>query len=290
MTTPKWRRFEELVKKIQSDLAPGATVTLDVKVPGITSGVDRQIDIAVYQQVGQFNLFIAIDCKDLSNPVDVKDVEEVMGLVQDVGANKGAIVAANGFTKAALKRGKAVGLSLYRLVDTGDHDWKSDVIIPVFVNITGLVTCHYTLQATGRCILPTDDLSDLQVYNPNHDPLGSIGDLFRKYWQSKDIPKTSGHYDAVKFIDSDTFSNYGTEFLKVEITADFEVENKLYYHNLPLTAVSGFRDEVDGKVVTKGFTTASMNVNDILSKWQQLDSLSAIAVRPVMTFWMREGI
>ena len=33
-----------------------------------------------------------MDCKDYSDPVDVKGVEEFIGLLQDVGANKGGMV------------------------------------------------------------------------------------------------------------------------------------------------------------------------------------------------------
>jgi hypothetical protein len=68
----KWKRFEDLVAQIQRTLAPTATVEQDVHVRGKTSGVDRQIDIAVTTRAGQFDLFIAIDCKDYKVKVDVK--------------------------------------------------------------------------------------------------------------------------------------------------------------------------------------------------------------------------
>src|SRR5260221_12447543 len=90
----KWRRFEDLVASVQRAFAQNAEVSTNVKVRGKDSGTERQIDIAVRKKVGQFDLFIAIDCKDYSEKVDVKDVETVMGLVADVGANQGAIVAA----------------------------------------------------------------------------------------------------------------------------------------------------------------------------------------------------
>ena len=73
---------------------------------------------------------IAIDCKDYKDPVDVKDVEQVICLVEDVDAHKGAIVAANGFTTAARKRGADAGLDLYGLVNVAEHKWRSYVTLP----------------------------------------------------------------------------------------------------------------------------------------------------------------
>ena len=72
---PKWRRFEKLVAKVQRELAPNALVKHDDKIMGHDSGKLRQIDVTVKQKVGQYNMLIAIDCKDYQVPVDVKDVE-----------------------------------------------------------------------------------------------------------------------------------------------------------------------------------------------------------------------
>lgn len=131
MNVPKWKRFEELVAKVQKDFcSEAATVTVNDKIEGVITGVTRQIDISIRQKIGQYDMLIAIDCKDLAEPVDVKGVEEVIGLIQDVGANKGVIVSANGFTSTALTRGAKAGLDLLRLIDCGDHDWKAEVAIP----------------------------------------------------------------------------------------------------------------------------------------------------------------
>ena len=98
---PKWKRFENLAATIQRALAPGATVEQNVRMIGRVSGVERQIDIAIRTRAGQFDLFVAIDCKDYKVPVDVKDVEAFVGLMKDVRASQGAMVAALGYTGAA---------------------------------------------------------------------------------------------------------------------------------------------------------------------------------------------
>jgi hypothetical protein len=76
---PKWKRFEKLVASIQQQLSPQADVLANVRMPGKLSGTARQLDIVVRQSIGQFELFIVIECKDSSRPVDVKTVEEFLG-------------------------------------------------------------------------------------------------------------------------------------------------------------------------------------------------------------------
>jgi hypothetical protein len=90
-------------------------------------------------------VLIVIDCKDYSKPVDVKGVEEFLGLVEDVGANKGALVASGGFTKTAKTRAKDAGIDLYKLVDAQDDDWRSYVAMPFVCDFRGFGTGKFKI-------------------------------------------------------------------------------------------------------------------------------------------------
>ena len=139
MQQPKWKQFEELVAKIQRDLAgSNATVVHDDKIMGKRTGIERQIDVSIRQRVGQYDILIVIDCKDYGKPLDVKDVEEFMGLAQDVGANKAAMVAAKGYSEAAKERAKDADIELYRVVDTGEHPWKTGASLPTLYECSGI--------------------------------------------------------------------------------------------------------------------------------------------------------
>ena len=123
MRAKKWQRFEDLAAHIQRSLAPASTVEQDVRIRGRRSKVEREIDIVVRTHAGQYELFVAIDCKDYKRRVNVKDVEAFVGLAKDVGANKAAIVAASGFTAAAKNRARDAGVDLYTLIDAEAHEW-----------------------------------------------------------------------------------------------------------------------------------------------------------------------
>ncbi len=96
---PKWKLFEEFVASIQKQLSPEAEVSHDDKIIG-QSGTTRQIDIAIRHAIGQFKLLIIIDCKDWKAPVDIADVGTFIDMVEDVEANKGAIVCEHNLRSA----------------------------------------------------------------------------------------------------------------------------------------------------------------------------------------------
>ena len=131
---PKWRRFENVVAEITRDLSPlGAEVRQDQRVRGQITGVPRQIDILVRTLSAAGLVTLVVDCKDHSAPVDVKDMEAFLGLLEDVGANRGAIVSALGFTEAAVKRAVRAGVDPLTYIDVESVAWPSKVAAPVMI-------------------------------------------------------------------------------------------------------------------------------------------------------------
>jgi hypothetical protein len=81
------------------------------KLPGRYSLVDRQVDVAVYRRDKPSPILMA-DAKRYRKRIDVKAVECFMGMVDDVGADIGLLVAPRGFTTAAKQRARAAGMLL----------------------------------------------------------------------------------------------------------------------------------------------------------------------------------
>src|SRR5258708_38906786 len=131
--TPKWKQFEELAAEIQRELMPDAKIQTNIKRQGRRSETWRQIDILIEFRVGQFDVSIAVDCKDYRVPVDTKDVEAVIAMVDDLGVTKGAIVSASGFSEPAIRRATDAGIDTYELLATGGHAWANLVSIPSLI-------------------------------------------------------------------------------------------------------------------------------------------------------------
>ncbi len=273
---PKWLRFEKLVAKVQQNLAPNAVVTHDDHIRGHDSEKLRQIDITVKQNIGQYEMLIAIDCKDYKVPVDVKDMEGFIGLVKDIRANKGVIVAANGFTDTAKRIGGKAGLNLYRLIDTEAHDWQTYVSIPVICDFRRM-----RFQFIIPQFLASVDPREIVLYDSNHNRLGTTATLLLTRWNSGELPSELGEHKNILVSKVPTKVSYGGQFLEVNILANIMVKCRLFFGELPLIQVRGFADECGGHLLTRGFTTDWLDVAEVERNWRQLASLDEIAVQPV---------
>lgn len=126
-----WRAYEtHIFTQLEKLAGPGAELSSDVKLMGRYSGVDRQIDILVrgsFTGIGEATM--AVDCKCFSTKVDVKQVEMVMGLVEDVGTDIGLVVTTEGYTAAAKRRVKgARGIWLDVVPYSNLAEWEPDVV------------------------------------------------------------------------------------------------------------------------------------------------------------------
>ncbi len=283
----KWKQFESLVARIQQGFTPDAKVTLDDKIMGRRSGVSRQIDISVRRSIGQFNILVVIDCKDYKNPVDVKDVEDFLGLVEDVGANKSALVSSSGFSEAAKTRAKDAGVDVYRLVDAEDHDWRSYVAIPMVCDFRGFGMGNFIIHGSKLICeeLAQLDTNNLPVYDQNQEYIGVPLTLLWAMWNRREISEEPGPRRVLLKPDPIFAKAQNGEFAQIEIVGDFEILRKLYFGELPLTKFSGFRDEVTGNVVLPSNTEIITDVLDTVeveTNWQRVPSIDTLAVKPVM--------
>ncbi len=285
MSDKKWKQFEQLVAKIHANLSPEAKITLNDKILGKKTG-KKEIDISIKQNIAQYDLLIAIDCKDYSKPLDVKAVEASMGLFDDIGANQGVIVAANGFSSTALKRGTKAGLKLYRLVDTGEHDWKTNVSIPAFCTLHRLKEYNLSISSTGRLILPgnVEDLVELTLYDDNGNVLGTPKQLIYDNWMMGKYPIEVGWQYDLKLTNKDNVTiNFQNENFTVNILANINISHEMYFHDMPLSDISGFRDEADKKIITRSITTTPLSLEILQKEWQHLKSKEQLKVKPAFS-------
>lgn len=106
-----------VLEKLRLDFAPVAVRVWGTEhgnkhhVRGRHSLVDRQLDAAAYR-LGEERPFLVADAKRHRRKLDVKEVEAFLGMVDDVGAGIGLLVAPRGFTDAAERRAAAASMSV----------------------------------------------------------------------------------------------------------------------------------------------------------------------------------
>lgn len=292
MTEPRWRRFEELVARVQRELSPQAEVKHNEMIRGRKTGELRQVDIAIRMQVGQFPLLIAMDCKDLGRPATVTHVEAFAGLLDDIGANKGALVASNGFSAAAKKRAAEAGIDLYRLVDAEDHDWRTYATIPIlFHDLTPVgfrATFHF--RSPPESGLPAGDPLRSELLDANGASVGSPIDLLRELWRAGKVTESPGHFEDVPLSSQQLFIRHRGKLYAVQVLGELWVEEHSFFGNIPLSKISGFKDEIAGGVVTRGFTTETLNFEELKTRFRKLKENDRLSVRPLLELKIRTMI
>jgi hypothetical protein len=286
MPDPKWKQFEVLVAKIQADLAgAAAVVTPNDKIMGKT-GILRQIDVSIRANVGQFQILVVIDCKDYNHPLDIKDVEEFIGMSQDVGAHRAAMVAAKGYSEAAKLRAKGAQIELYTVVDTGEHPWRRKISVPAVyqhsiiteIGIQEVLKGPYAADASIA-------VPDIEIFDMEGKLLGRLIDLIHAKWNAGEMPnRESGSYGNLPIVQNPVkLADYKGELHEVEVYAHIKVEARKFFGYLELTKFSGLFDVSTGHTLTRQMVTAPVG-RDLERTWHQIERVEDLAVRPVMTF------
>lgn len=117
----KWRTYELLVYNYYCAYCEPSNhdwkVSYDVKRNG-QSGTERQIDVLLESQSQGINKII--DCKCYKTRIDIKHVETIIGMLDDLRANAGVIVSPKGFSAAAYKRAADYGRLQLKIIDLKD--------------------------------------------------------------------------------------------------------------------------------------------------------------------------
>jgi restriction endonuclease len=99
-----WKRYEQSVHKLLEALDPAASVTHNRRVPGLLSGVSRQVDVLAKGSVVGLPITVAVECKKHGRVVDVGTLDQFVGKLLDIGADRGIIYSYSGFTSSAVMR------------------------------------------------------------------------------------------------------------------------------------------------------------------------------------------
>lgn len=283
--TENWQEFEKLAATIQQELAPKAHVERNAKLLGKRSGVERQIDILIDEAIAQYTIRVAIDCKDYQVPVDVKHVEEFMGLLEDIGANKGAIISARGFTETAKKRAKDAGIDVYRLIDTATTKWSAYISMPCVIADRMIESFSFSFSGSGHGPFKMKAYQDfrlLPLYRRDGSVIDTLINLLGKQWNNDVIPSIPGEHRGIPLCNGETFIKTDDQLYAVEVKVNVRVVEKLFFGQMPIEASRGFTDEVTGDFITHSFTTALLNIHETEEKWEQINSIEQLAVKPML--------
>ena len=102
--SPLWQAYEEQVAELVAALDNNAEVVHNKKVEARLSKAVRQVDVWVRGKIIGQELIIVIECKFTSRPLDIGVVDEFVGKLLDLGADRGVLYSASGMTPNAVWR------------------------------------------------------------------------------------------------------------------------------------------------------------------------------------------
>lgn len=236
-----WKDYEKLAAAIQQSLTPNSRVKWNDRVYGHISKKNRQVDVTVHIDLPPYRLLIAIDCKAYRNRVDVKDVEQSIGLFRDIQANKGVIVSNSGFTDGAQRVAVEAGIELLSVIDAERRDWNRALTFPILCEVRRLksVTTHE--------FDTSDPVVDDAIYTAEQVVEQCYG-----LWNAALLPTEPGTYAAT------AYTNHPLRLLNLDdgvvrtryVVFTTDVERYYRLVMAPIVKVRGFQNEITGNVAS----------------------------------------
>jgi hypothetical protein len=285
MADKQSRELELLVAKIQQRLAPEAEVIHNAKMAGRLSKRNRQIDVLVRQRIGQYEMSIVLECKDHARPIDVKGVEEFHGLLEDVGAHKGALVCPRGFSKAAKERARGLQVDLYSPVDTAPHKWRAKVSAPAICDFReAMISFGVSMSSPVPFTLPHQFWSKNHVITPDGRDLGTPMEQALTRWNGGDFPSDPGEHRGIEVFagEKTKMDNGHGQLVEVELRIDLLVNQGLFFGQIPFAHLSGFKDELTGNVITNAFTLGILDPHEVAQTWTPIANEAEAPITPLL--------
>lgn len=103
-TDPLWRRYEQTVRILLAAMDSNAKVVHNVMVTGRLSGVSRQVDVLARGTVVGLEISVACECKRYTRVIGIGTVDQFVGRLLDLGAERGVLYSYSSFSEGAVQR------------------------------------------------------------------------------------------------------------------------------------------------------------------------------------------
>lgn len=115
--------FQRLTALIHENLGQGWTVEESHMFTDLITGEQREVDIVAQTMVGGYPIFLSIECRDHARPADVLWIEGIAKKHEHLPTSKLALWSRSGFTKAAIKKARALKIEAISQADVSFADW-----------------------------------------------------------------------------------------------------------------------------------------------------------------------
>lgn len=248
------RKTEKLVRLIQETLKdfPNTKIFSNYKIENI-SGRTREIDVLLKSTINNFEIIIAIECKDYKTSISVEKIEAFNSKCQRIrGISKKIFVATNGYQKDALAAAKDFDIELYNLNEINTQEIFSWIPIKQ-LKAKYLLKTPYKLKINAEQkdleTIPIDEELTIHFYDGRNSII-LTGFLWNEViYKNQDKLKSLLLYDFMKNtsnINYQTIIPYSMDFSGIYI--DGEKGKKLDILRID-SEIVGWLEEIPAKIV-----------------------------------------
>ena len=238
-----------MITQIYQSLSPKATVVHNDSIPGIDSGINRQIDVSVQFREAGCDFLVIVQAKTNSKPLDVNVVGEFASVIKDVRASKGVLICNAGFTKSARKFARSVGINLCSAHDAESKDWRTTIRIPViWIRLQPYIQFSAVMQLESGDSVSTN-ISEWIFRSQDDDKEFSVFDVFMERWNANALSKVPNkiHLLELDINESQFFAGNGwRNASNLELT--YTVKRHYLRNELETSEFTGLRSQLTGNL------------------------------------------
>ncbi|WP_292415156.1 MULTISPECIES: restriction endonuclease [unclassified Methylophaga] len=258
------KSFEEAVYEIVKLFSGDAEVFKNTFITG-ASGTKRQIDVEVKSYLLGAPVNMIIECKDHKTKIGVKIVDEMVGKVDDVGANIGVIVSNSGFSKNAISRAKRLGhIELYSLINSENKIIRNKLHVPIKVtysNVDNKLNISFTTKGQHS-------LSRVEELQFIHGVLKELDTKIFLEFIAKFNSNISKLGSGEHFYE---FTIFEKENFNLVMKVGFLVQSKTYINEGIFLPAKAIIDVLNNSIKKSNIGPFSIIENDVLSNWKNID-------------------
>ena len=118
------RKLEEVVEKILR--AQGYSTKRNQFIKTV-QGLTREVDILAKKVVNGREILMAVECKNYSNPVPLKDMEYFVSLLEQTNIKIGLFATSSSYTEQAMKKAQMAGIKTWDYEDIKDKHIQASI-------------------------------------------------------------------------------------------------------------------------------------------------------------------
>lgn len=162
----KWQKYEEHILTKLEEQFPDSEILSNQKMRGRYSKTKRQVDVLLRGKLAKWDMLAVVACKCFSRKINVKSVDQFIGMVNDIGGHVGVMFTNMGYSPLSISQQQirivdiiaAIGKAVSPRFLSKSLDLDERVVLAQLKRLqkSGLIDVHHDGQKVMKVSTKTD--------------------------------------------------------------------------------------------------------------------------------------